>query len=245
MPNPSVPSGAPPWPHFSATHLETFATMVQDVRQTLDDAAAQAGNDLMYPCHRWLDPLATSLGQAVAPVAAHPFVQGLTQMPGLGWLLAALGQVNLDQVRQEIDGLHQAQPQASPRALAHQVVAHTALKAAGVSAVSHLVPPLPLLLAGIEVSAVAVLQAQMIYRIAALYGYSPEDGERRGEVFAIWLLSASASGLLKTGRGLMNPLPWLGAMVDVATDTTLVYSVGYWACRYYETKPAAPTEISL
>lgn len=252
LPMPLLFSASPP----EATTTEPDPTVTQDAMQTalalaqglvqaLDDALAQAGNGVMAPCQPWLEPLTASVGQVVAPVANHPFMQGLTLVPGLRWLLAALGQVNVNQVRQGVDDLRRTQPQADRRALARQVMADTTLKAAGVGLATNLAPPLAILLSWVDVGAVAALQATMIYRIAAIYGYSPEDSERRGEVFTVWLLSASASGLVKSGLGLVETLPWLGTAVGVATDATLIYSVGYWACRYYETKQTQPTEVTV
>lgn len=225
--------------------VKTATALAQGIVQALDEAIATAGNGVMAPCQPWLEPLTASVGQVLAPVANHPVMQGLTLVPGLRWLLVALGQVNVDQVRQGVDDLRRAQPQADRRALARQVMADTTLKAAGVGLVTNLAPPLTILLSLVDVGAVAALQAAMIYRIAAIYGYSPEDSERRGEVFTVWLLSASASGLVKSGLGLVETLPWLGTAVGVATDVTLIYSVGYWACRYYETKQAQPNEIAI
>lgn len=241
--NPPSPS-----PDLTQETLKTLTALAQGAVEALDAATAQVGNGLMEPCQPWLEPLMATVGQGVTPVATHPIIQGLTLVPGWRWLLAALGQVNVSQVRQGVDELRRAHPQASQRALARQVMADTSLKAAGVSLathLTHLAPPLTLLVSLVDLGALAALQADMIYRIAALYGYSPEDSERRGEVFTIWLLSASAAGLMKAGRGFLDLIPLLGIAVDVATDTTLIYSVGYWACRYYETKLAQPTEITI
>lgn len=243
FPDPEAPADS--GPDLAQDTLRTIIALAQGLVQALDEAIAYAGNGVMAPCQPWLEPLTASVGQVVAPVANHPLVQGLTLVPGLQWLLAALGQVNVDQVRQGVDDLRRSQPQADRRALARQVMADTTLKAAGVGLVTNLAPPLAILLSFVEVGAVAALQATMIYRIATIYGYSPEDSERRGEVFTIWLLSASASGLVKSGLGLVEALPWLGTAVGVATDATLIYSVGYWACRYYETKQAQPNEIAI
>ncbi len=228
--------------------LETLAALAQEMVETLDATAAQVGNGLLASCQPWLDPLTATVGQGITPVATHPIIQGLTLVPGWRWLLAALGQVDVHQVRQGVDDLRRTHPQANSRTLARQVMADTALKSAGVSLATHLTrlaPPLTLLLSLVDLGALAALQADMIYRIAAIYGYSPEDSARRGEVFTIWLLSASAAGLMKAGRGFLDLIPLLGIAVDVATDTTLIYSVGYWACRYYETKLAQPTEITI
>jgi hypothetical protein len=51
--------------------------------------------------------------------------------------------------------------------------------------------------------------------------------------------------MVKSGMSILELIPGLGAVLGVATDTSLVYSVGYFACRYYETKRSAPTEIAV
>ena len=94
-----------PNPDLPQDTLQTVAALAQRLVQALDAAIAQAGNGVMAPCQIWLEPLTASVGQVVAPVANHPFMQGLTLVPGLRWLLAALGQVNVDQVRQGVDDL--------------------------------------------------------------------------------------------------------------------------------------------
>ena len=45
----------------------------------------------------------------------------------------------------------------------------------------------------------------MIYRIAAIYVYSPTDNDRRGEVLAIWFLSSSTAGMVKAGLTRIGP----------------------------------------
>jgi uncharacterized protein (DUF697 family) len=124
-------------------------------------------------------------------------------------------------------------------------MAETALRAAGVGLATNLAPSIAFALTLVDIGAIAALQANMIYRIATIYGYSPTDHDRRGEVLAIWLLSSSASGMVKSGMSIFELIPGLGAVLGVATDTSLVYSVGYFACRYYETKRSAPTEIAV
>lgn len=227
---------------------QTFQAVTQVMNAlltVLDDATATVGNSIISPFQPWIEPVATRVGQVVTPIATLPFVKMLTLVPGMKWLLAALGQVNVDTVRQEIANLRHQYPQDSQRALARRVMAETTLQAAGVGLVTNFAPPIAFALTLVDIGAVAALQANMIYRIAAIYGYSPSDSDRRGEVLAIWFLSSSASGMVKSGLSLVETIPALGAAVGIATDATLIYSVGYFACRYYETKRLQPTEITL
>jgi len=225
--------------------IRAVTQVMRAVVAVLDEMTATTGNAFVSPLQPFLEPIAATVGKVINPVATLPFIQALTVLPGMKWLLAALGQVNVDSVRQEVDTLRQDYPQENQRALAQRVMADTALKAAGVGLATNFAPPVAFALTLVDIGAVAALQANMIYRIAAIYGYSPENSDRRGEVLAIWLLSSSASGLVKSGLSFVEAVPAIGAIVGIATDATLIYTVGYFACRYYETKPSPPTEISV
>jgi uncharacterized protein (DUF697 family) len=153
--------------------------------------------------------------------------------------MAALGQVNVERVQQEVDALRQQYPLDTPDRLAQRVIADTAWKAAGIGLVTNIIPPVALMLFAADLGAISALQAEMIYRIAIIYGFSPTDVARRGEVLAIWSLSTGSSGALKMGLSFVELLPGIGAVVGSAGDATLLYSLGHLACRFYEAKQKA------
>ncbi len=225
--------------------FQAVTQVMQAVVAVLDNATANTGNAVVSRFQPLFEPVTATVGSVVGPIANLPFIRFATALPGMKWLLAALGQVNVAEVRSQVDDLRQQYPQEDKRALAQRVMAETALNAAGVGLDTNLAPPIAFALTLVDIGAIAALQANMIYRIATIYGYSPTDHDRRGEVLAIWLLSSSAAGMVKSGMSIFELIPGLGAVLGVATDTSLIYSVGYFACRYYETKRAAPTEIAV
>ena len=210
-----------------------------------DDLAATTGNAVVSNLQPFLEPATETVGRVVAPITHLPFIEYATAVPGVKWLLAAIGQVNVDKVRLDVDELRQQYPHESKRQLAQRVMADTAIQAAGIGLITNFVSPVALALALVDIGAVAALQANMLYRIAAIYGYSPEDDTRRGEVLTIWFVSSGGSSLLKTGLSAVETIPGIGAAVGVAADASLLYSVGYLACRYYETKRQLPSEIAV
>ncbi|MBD2232721.1 EcsC family protein [Phormidium tenue] len=223
--------------------FQAVTQVMQAVVTVLDNMTANTGNALLSRLQPFLEPVTATVGSVVGPIASLPFIQYATSIPGMRVLLAALGQVNVVEVRSQVDELRQQYPQENKRTLAQRVMAETALKAAGVGLATNFVPPVAFALTLVDIGAVAALQANMIYRIATIYGYSPTDNDRRGEVLAIWLLSSTTGGMVKSGLSIVELIPGLGAVLGIATDTSLIYSVGYFACRYYETKRSAPTEI--
>jgi uncharacterized protein (DUF697 family) len=232
-------------PNGSSDLFHTATQVVQSMVAMADDLAATTGNAVMAPLQPFLEPATEAVGRVVAPITNLPFIEYATALPGIKWLLAAVGQVNVEKVRLDVDELRQQYPDDSKRQLAQRVMADSALQAAGIGLLTNFVSPVALALALVDIGAVAALQANMLYRIAAIYGYSPADDARRGEVLAIWFVSSGSSGMVKSGLSAVETIPGVGAAIGVAADASLLYSVGYLACRYYETKRQIPTEITV
>jgi uncharacterized protein (DUF697 family) len=55
-------------------------------------------------------------------------------------------------------------------------------------------------------------------------------------VLAIFGLSVGGSGTLKAGLSFVELLPVVGAVVGASSDAALLYSLGYVARQFYETK---------
>ena len=232
-------------PNGSPDFFRTVTQIIQSIVASADDLAATVGNAAVSPLQPFLEPATETVGKVVAPISHLPFIEYATALPGIKWLLAAVGQVNVEKVRLDVDELRQQYPNDNRRQLAQRVMADAAMQAAAIGLVTNFVSPVALALILVDIGAVAALQANMLYRIAAIYGYSPGDDARRGEVLAIWFISSGGSSVLKSGLSAVETLPVLGAAIGVAADASLLYSVGFLACRYYETKQQLPTEMAV
>ncbi|MGF1522310.1 MAG: EcsC family protein [Leptolyngbyaceae cyanobacterium] len=212
--------------------------MMQAIAATLRTSVNAAGDtliDLAYPA---ISQSTELLGRTVAPIADIPFIRFATGIPGLSWLLAALGQVNEAAVQTAVIKLRQTYSLDTNEQLAQRVMVEATQRAAQVGLLTNLLPPLAIFLFAIDIGAIAALQAEMIYRIAAIYGFPPDDVTRRGEVLAIWGFSTGSSSALKSGLSLVEVLPAIGTAIGIASDAAILYGVGFLACRYYETKQA-------
>lgn len=185
---------------------------------------------------QFVEQSAEAVGKIVTPIAENQFVKYIAKVPGLSWLLTALGQVDLAAAQQEVDKLRQDYPLETPAQIAHRVVVDAALKAGGIGLITNFVPPLALTLFAVDIAAVTAIQAEMIYRIASAYGFSLQEPSRRGEVLAIFGLSVGGSGSLKVGLGLVELIPAIGAVIGASSNAALIYSLGFAACRFYEAK---------
>lgn len=208
----------------------------QTIADTVKNASTTAGEMVGTVLYELVEQGTETIGQAVTPIATHPFVKFTTKVPGISWLMAALGQVNVDIVQQEVESLRLNYPLDSVESLAQRVIADTVWKAAGIGLATNFVPPVALMLLAVDLGAIAALQAEMIYRIAAIYGFSPIEPSRRGEVLAIWGLSAGSSGVMKAGLSVVELTPIVGSAVGSAGNAAMLYGLGQIACRFYETK---------
>lgn len=199
-------------------------------------SASAVGESVAPALLEFIERGTETVGRVTAPIAENPLVQYATQIPGIRWLLAALGQVNVQKVEREVAELQRQYPAATAKELSQRIIGEAASKAAGIGLITNLAPPFAIMLLAVDIAAVTALQAEMVYRIAALYGFSLTDPSRRGEVLALWGLSVGGGGVLKAGLSLVEAIPVIGAGVGIASDAALLYSLGYVALQFYEAK---------
>jgi uncharacterized protein (DUF697 family) len=229
--------------------IATAARMAQDASVAFQATAGNVttttnaiGETVGPAVQRSLEQTTETVGKFVTPIAENPLVKFAAKVPGINLLLAALGQVDLQKAQQEVDQLRQTYPLETPEQLAQRIIADTSLKAGSIGLLTNFIPPLALALFAVDIAAVTALQAEMIYRIAAVYGFPLTDPTRRGEVLAIFGLSVAGSGVLKVGLSLVEILPLIGAVVGASSDAALLYTLGQLACRFYEVKRQSLTQ---
>lgn len=227
--------------NFTSETAATIASMTEQFKAnttTMTETATMVA-------HRMVEQGTETVGRIVTPIAENPIVQSATQVPGLKWLMAALGQVNVAQVQQEVAQLKADFPLETPEQLANRIINETALQGAQVGLLTNLAPPLALSLLAVDLTAIAALQAKMIYRIAAVYGLPLHEPTRRGEILAIWGLSSGGSTVIKAGLSVVEVLPGIGTVTGAVGNATLLYSLGQIARQFYENKRRAAQSDNL
>lgn len=208
----------------------------QAIADRFQAAATVTGEQIGPVLYEFVEQSTESVGRVVTPIADNPFVKFATKVPGISWLFAALGQVNIERVQKDVDELQRKYPVDTPDQLAQRVMQDTAWKAAGIGLATNFIPPLALTLLAIDLAAIAALQAEMIYRIAVIYGFSPTEPARRGEVLTLWGVFTGSSEVMKLGLSIVELLPGVGAVVGTSSDAALVYGMGYLSCLFYQQK---------
>lgn len=206
------------------------------IAEDIADIVTQWGEAATLSATQLLEQATEGAGQVMASVAENPLLQYVTKLPGVDQLPTLLGQIDIEQARAEVDQLQREHPLDSPSQIAHHIMVNTALRAGGIGLVTNIIPPIALALLAVDLAAMMKLQVEMVYRIAAAYGYSLQDPSRRGEVLAIFGLSLGGSGVLKTGLSVVEVLPGIGAVVGASSNAALLYSLGHITCQFYELK---------
>ncbi|NEP18693.1 MAG: hypothetical protein F6J97_17625 [Leptolyngbya sp. SIO4C1] len=219
---------------------QAFRGLVNTAAQT----TAKASEDAAENTQRLVESATETVGRTVEPIAQNPLIDYVARVPGLGWLVTALGKVDIVKAEQEIAKLHQEHPEATPAELANRVIVNTTIAAAGTGLMTNLVPPVALALFAVDIAAVSRLQAEMLFRIAGLYGFDLRQAERRGEAMAIFMLSVGTAGAVKTGLSVVELLPGVGAAVGASSNGAIVYALGTAAQQFYERKLKRQAEAS-
>jgi uncharacterized protein (DUF697 family) len=221
---------------MAASAAKLASATVQVAADEITGTTTAVGKTVGPAAQRFVEQGTETVGKIVTPIAENPIVKFATKVPGINLLLSAIGHVDVEKAQNEVDKLRQEYPLDAPEQLANRIIADTALKAGGIGLLTNFVPPLALTLFGIELAAITALQGEMVYRIAAAYGFSLKDAARRGEALAIFGLSVGGSGTLKVGLSFVELLPVIGTVVGASSNAALLYSLGYVACRFYEAK---------
>ena len=225
----------------AADFLSYFVQSIGDVGKVIAQLPQAASQQI----HDWITPATTTAGEAVNYVGNNWLVRRFTRFLNLDWLLGASNSVDLTKAEAEVRKLQQEHPDESPSQIAHRIMVEKATKAGGIGLATSVLPGAALALLAVDLAATTRLQAEMVYQIAAAYGLDLKDVARKGEVLGIFGLGLGGSRLLKAaGLGLLRNIPLAGAAIGASSNATMLYSLGYAACRFYEAKQKSPDAVS-
>lgn len=221
---------------MSAISVQIFNQTVKPTFEQASKAAAETTELAADSAHSALSETTESVGQLLNPLAENPAIDYVAKIPGLSWLTSALGRVNRVKAQADVDALKAKYPTESAEALAHRIIVDSTFKAGGIGLATNIIPPIALGLFAIDLAAVATLQSEMLYRIAASYDFDVTDPARKGEALTIFALSLGASTAVKTGLSVVELIPFVGAAVGASSNAGLLYSFGMAASQFYQRK---------
>lgn len=200
------------------------------------DTSTRVGEAAADSAHTALEQTTESVGNTLHPIAESPAIDYVAKIPGLKWLTSALGKVDKTKAEADVAKLKAKYPGESAEDIAHRVIVDTAIKAGGIGLATNIIPPVALGLFAVDLAAIAALQSEMLYRIAAAYDFDAEDPARKGEALTIFALSVGTSSAVKTGLSVVELIPLVGAAVGAGSNAGILYSFGIAASQFYKRK---------
>lgn len=206
--------------------------------------ASTVGGAAGHQAQKILEKATEGAGQAANLLVDNPLLKFVTKVARADWLLGIVGQVDVVKAEAAVRKLQEKYPTETSFQIAHRIMVEKALYAGGIGLASNFIPTAAATLFAVDLAATTLLQAEMVYQIAAAYGLDLKDSTRKGEVLAIFGLSLGGSKALKAGLGLIEIVPVAGAAVGASTNAAMLYSLGHAACRFYEAKtnPQVPQD---
>ncbi|MEH2136124.1 EcsC family protein [Nostoc sp.] len=217
--------------------LESFVTTVAQTGKAVLDTAIEVGEATGKQTHKFIEETTKTSGQVVDRLSENWLIRKLSGVLNLNWLITDNNLVDLEKAEAEVNKLKQNYPNELPSQIAHRIMVEKATQAGTVGLATSILPGIAIALLAIDLTATTKLQSEMLYQIASVYGLDLKDPARKGEILAIFGLALGGGRLLKAaGLGLLRNVPLAGAAIAASSNATMIYSLGYAACRFYEAK---------
>jgi uncharacterized protein (DUF697 family) len=213
--------------------------------KTVVDTAVGVGATAAKQTQKLIEQTTQTTGKVVDRLSENWLIRKLSGVVNLNWLIGATDVVNLEKAELAVSKLKQQHPEESPSQIAHRIMVEKATKAGGIGLATSILPGIATALLAIDLAATTELQSEMVYQIASAYGLDLKDPARKGEVLGIFGLALGGGRLLKAaGLGLLRNVPFAGAAIAASSNATMIYSLGYAACRFYEAKLDESTSLN-
>jgi uncharacterized protein (DUF697 family) len=182
-----------------------------------------------------LEKTTVSTGQTLEWISSNPVLKAADKIVGLDWLMTFLGKVDLAKIEHVVAEMRSQYPYETSDRIAQRLIIQKTWSGGRLGLLTNIIPPVAALFLGIELIATTKLQTEMVYEIAAAYNLDLNEPARRGEALAIFGLSLGAD-VLKTGLGVVEIIPGIGAVIGASTNAAMLYVLGQTACRFYQGK---------
>ena len=178
--------------------------------------------------------LAENAGGTADAITNHSSLRQLAKTFNLEAWLDVGNRVDIEKAEQVVAELKRSHPTESNRQIARRLIAQKALYAGGVGLSTSLLPGAAVPLLALDMATTALLQAELVFQIAAAYGLNLQDPARKGEMLAVFGCVLGGSRAVKAGLGVLRNAPVAGAVIGATSNAAMIYALGNVACSFYE-----------
>ena len=200
------------------------------------DKAADAGTSITRRTYPLLAGFTEFAGNTVEPLAKNATLRRVAKHFKLEHFFDAIAKVDTDKAQKYVLDLKKQHPTETPRQLAHRLMMQKAAYAGGVGLATKLSPLSVLPLFAVDLAATTLIQAELVYQIAAAYDLDLQDPARKGELLAVFGCVLGTSRAVKAGLTVLEFAPIAGAVIGASSNAVMIYALGHAAARFYEEK---------
>jgi ribosomal protein S6 len=162
------------------------------------------------------------------------------------WIAESIGEINFSAAEKSVNRLKSRSRNQTPYEIAHQLIIHKSLQAAGVELIVDVVQTVNYILdklKNIELPSLSKLAAEMIYQIADIYGFDAKATERKTEALYIFGFTLLSEKVVEAGIDWLKSGIALTKALKVGAKALMIYGIGHLACYYYEYKSQYKFEL--
>lgn len=211
------------------------------------DASKGLAGNVYHRTHETLSeytvPLLIGLTEHVGNIAdilgVNPNIKKVAKTFKLDHWLDISNRVDIEKAARVVAEMKAKYPVESNRQIAGRLIMQKAVYAGGVGLSTSLLPGVAIPLLALDLAATALLQAELVFQIAAIYGLDLEDPARKGEMLAVFgcvLGGGKAVNAAKVGLEFLRNAPVAGAVTGTTSNAAMIYALGNVACSFYEKK---------
>ena len=205
---------------------EAIGSMASTTGQTVAGVAIGAGEVAVNTAMQ----VPSGFGYVLEVINDSPQLQTLTKSLKMDWLVKIVNRVDVVTAEAHVQQLKRKHPKDKPSEIAHRIMTEKAIYIGGRGVASSLG------IFVVDLETTTIIQAEMVYQIAAAYGLDLLHADRKGEVLAIFGLAMGGNLALKAGLGFLRNVPVAGAVIGASSNAVTLYALGYAARQFYEAK---------
>lgn len=238
-------SSSPPSYRLSSPHTTSLLPSASSISQPSSLlASSQLQTQSSVPS------VAKENNQRNVPLESNPCLKELKKTANLSswnnldqWLAESWADIDFEAAEESVIRLQRRNPGKFPYDIAHTLIVHKSLQAAGVELIGDITNKINDLLdkifeglVEISLPSICKLSAEMVYQIAAIYGFPLNFEERLMEAQIVFAVTCLGEQAINAGINWLMYDYVTTKVLKASTKALMIYAIGNVACILYELK---------
>ncbi|RYX80255.1 hypothetical protein EON83_29385 [bacterium] len=196
----------------------------------------EVGSNAVHHAYPAFETFTGKAGEVAELLADNRALRQVAKKFKLEKWLDLSSRVDIEKAQQHVRKLKQKYPDETPRQISQRITKEKATYAGGLGLLTSFIPGSALSLLAVDLAGTSLIQAELVYQIAAAYNLDLKDPARKGELLAVFGVVLGTGRAVKAGLTVLKNVPLAGAVVGASSNTVMIYALGNAASKFYEEK---------